>query len=111
MMGLEIADTPALRQKGMMGRTGFFDTSQGMLFSFEEEEILSFWMKDTLVPLDIVFFDRNANFVSATSMVPCDADPCMIYTSVEPALTAVELPSGFLAKHSVGKGWKLRAME
>lgn len=110
MMGLEIADTPELREKGMMGRTGF-GPNQGMLFSFEKEQRLSFWMKNTIIPMDIVFFDKDATFVSATSMVPCDADPCPIYDSVEPALTAVELPSGFLKKYPVGKGWKLRAME
>lgn len=109
MMGLEIADTPEAREKGMMGRTSFGNI-QGMLFSFDQEQVLSFWMKNTLIPMDILFFNKGA-FVSGTSMVPCKKDPCPIYSSVEPATSAVEVPAGFLREHPMTKEWILRAME
>lgn len=109
MLGLEIADTPEARERGMMDRTSF-GNMQGMLFSFDQEQVLSFWMKNTLIPMDILFFNKGV-FVSGTSMVPCKKDPCLIYTSVEPATSAVEVPAGFLQEHPVTKGWILRAME
>lgn len=110
MLGVEIVDTPEQRQKGMMSRTDFGD-AQGMLFLFENEQPLSFWMKNTLIPLDVLFFDGDASFVSSATMAPCESDPCPIYASEEPAMSALEVPAGFLEKHGIGKGWKIRLME
>lgn len=110
MLGVEIVDTPESRQKGMMFRKDFGDM-QGMLFLFDAEQPLSFWMKNTLIPMDVLFFDDDANFVSAATMVPCESDPCPLYASEEPAMSALEVPAGFLQKHRIGKGWKIRLME
>ncbi len=110
MLGAEIVDTPEQREKGMMFRTDFGD-AQGMLFFFDEEQPLSFWMKNTLIPLDVLFFDDEATFVSFSTMVPCESDPCPIYSSEEPAMSALEVPAGFVKKHGIGKGWKIRLME
>lgn len=106
-VAVEIADTPALMERGLMGRKTLPDNT-GMLFVFHDEKILTFWMKNTLVPLDIVFFDADGSFVSAETMVPCTKDPCTIYSSSEPAGLALEVPSGFLAKNGVGEGWMAR---
>jgi len=57
-INLEIVDTPATREQGLMGRTKLA-TNSGMLFSFDGSQVRSFWMKDTLISLDIIFIDSN----------------------------------------------------
>lgn len=75
---LAIADSPGLRSIGLMGveDLGGLD---GMLFFWRHEASGGFWMKDTLIPLDIVWFDVEGAMVGRASMVPCTADPCRIY--------------------------------
>lgn len=90
-----------------MGRTSLPDKT-GMLFVFDTEQPLSFWMKDTLIPLDVLFFRADGTFVSGETMVPCQADPCPVYVSAEPSGLALEVPAGFAAVHSIGGGWSLR---
>jgi uncharacterized protein len=53
--------------------------ADGMLFVFPEDTRGGFWMKNTLVPLTIVFFDRAGTRVRRLSMTPCRSDPCAIY--------------------------------
>ena len=89
-----------------MGRTSLAPNA-GMLFVFDEEQALNFWMKDTLIPLDIIFFAQDGSYVSSTTMQPCVADPCQIFPSGEPAMFALELPSGTIAAHNIGSTWKL----
>ncbi len=98
-----IADTPALQEQGLMGRT---DVGDGMLFVFPDEEPLIFWMKNTLVPLDIFFFDRQEKFVSKQHMIPCEKDPCQTYNSMLPAQYALEVAAGNFPK--TGSGWSLK---
>lgn len=102
----EFAYTPEKREMGMMGRTSF-GSIDAMAFNFEQPQVLSFWMKNTLIPMDILFFDANGDFVSSATMVPCKSDPCPIYASAEPASIALEVPAGFAAKNAVGEGWKV----
>lgn len=75
-----VADTAELRSRGMMGVTDFGDVD-GMLFEWDELVTGQFWMKDTLMPLDIVFFDASGRQVGSASMTPCEADPCPRYGS------------------------------
>lgn len=102
----EIADTPRKQEQGLMNRTSLQD-GQGMLFVFKEAQLLHFWMKNTLIPLDIVFFDQQNTAVSVLTMEPCAADPCPLYGPDSPAITALELPKGFAAKNGISTGWKL----
>lgn len=104
---VEIADTDAARERGLMGRT-FLPDNTGMLFVFDVDQPLSFWMKDTLIPLDILYFRADGSLVSMDTMVPCDADPCQIYKAAEPAARALELPAGFAAVHGIGASWRLQ---
>ena len=107
MLNVEMADTPERRQQGLMHRESL-DPGTGMLFAFDAEQTLNFWMKNTLIPLDIIFFDASGAFVSATSMVPCKADPCPYYASEQPSEWALEVPAGFIEKARVGEGWHIK---
>jgi uncharacterized membrane protein (UPF0127 family) len=71
---LAIADNPTLRRQGLQGVTDLEDLD-GMLF-FWRHDGDPFWMKDTLIPLDIVWFNEDGTFKGRDSMVPCTADPC-----------------------------------
>ena len=73
----ELANTPAQRGRGLMHRTRV--PRDGMLFVFPETTTGGFWMKNTLVPLTIVFYDSAGTRVRKLSMTPCRKDPCPIY--------------------------------
>lgn len=103
---VELATTPAEQERGLMGRTALAEGS-GMLFTFDAAQNLNFWMKNTLIPLDIVYFDADGAYVSSTTMVPCHADPCRLYPSQQPAMFALELPEGYVAREGIGPGWVL----
>ncbi len=105
-LAVEVADTPEERAQGLMGRTHLKENT-GMLFLFQKPEVLKFWMKDTLIPLDILFFDGAATLVSHITMEPCTKDPCSLYSSTLPAAIAVEVNAGFAKKHGIGPGWRI----
>ena len=93
---VEVADTPDLRQRGLMFVRDLGDL-QGMVFVFEEELSGGFWMKNTLIPLDIAFFDTSGEFVGSLTMEPCQADPCPTYEVGRMYRYAVEAPAGNLS--------------
>ena len=103
---VELADDPAEWEYGLMERTELPEGS-GMLFVFGGEQPLEFWMKNTLVPLDVLFFDAAGLFLSSQTMEPCTADPCPLYPSSKPAKYALEVPAGFVEKYKVEAGWQL----
>lgn len=75
---LAIADSPGLRAIGLMGVEDLGDLD-GMLFFWRHEASGGFWMKDTLIPLDIVWFDMAGAMVGRASMLPCTQNPCPTY--------------------------------
>lgn len=85
----EVAKTSAQRSLGLMNRTQA--PEDGMLFVFPETTSGGFWMKNTLVPLTIVFFDSAGARVRKLSMTPCRKDPCRIYDPGRPYRFALEL--------------------
>lgn len=87
---LEVATTPLEKAKGLMYRT-YLPAWYGMLFVREESEYRSFWMKNTLIPLHMYFLDSEKNVADQTTMQPCLADPCPVYTSHEEAMYVVEV--------------------
>ena len=91
---VELATTENMRARGLMDRD-HLAAGHGMLFVFARQEPQVFWMKNTLVPLDILYFDKDRKLVSMQlNAPPCKADPCPTYPSNEPALYVLELPAG-----------------
>jgi uncharacterized protein len=100
---LEVAATPAARERGLMGRTRV-PAGTGMVFLFPADTTSPFWMKDTLVPLSIAFVAVDGRVVGVWEMAPCAADPCPVYGPDRPYRYAVELPAGAFAAAGVAAG-------
>lgn len=73
-----VADTLAARSQGLMGVTALGDLD-GMLFVFSDDTDSGFWMRNTLIPLDIAFFAADGTLVDLLTMNPCPGDPCPVY--------------------------------
>ena len=107
-IGVEVAADDATRQHGLMDRTSMPD-DHGMIFVFPDAQIRTFWMKDTLIPLDMLFFDGDRRLVTLLHDVPpCKADPCATYPSTAPARYVLELNAGAAAKLGVREGDTIR---
>ncbi len=102
-----VADTRETRGRGLMWVEDLGDLG-GMLFVFESERPGSFWMKDTLIDLDIAWFDDAGVLVGSTTMVPCVAEPCPSYSPGVPFRYAVEAPAGALSFVDAGTGLVVR---
>ena len=101
---LEVADTEALRERGLMFRDGLAD-AEGMLFTFDVPRRYAFWMKNVRMPLDILWLDARGRIVSIVeSAEPCVADPCPMYEPETPASMVLELAGGFVRRHGVRRG-------
>ncbi len=87
---LEVARTDEEHKYGLMNRTRL-PPYRWMVFVRETESVRSFWMKNTKIPLHIIFLDSEKRVVDQTTMTPCVADPCPSYTSRTPAQYVVEL--------------------
>ena len=85
----ELALTSDQRQRGLMFRRTV--PADGMLFVFPTATSGGFWMKNTRVPLKIVFFDSRGKAVRTLAMTPCRDDPCQIYDPGRQYRFALEL--------------------
>jgi uncharacterized membrane protein (UPF0127 family) len=99
---VEIADDTEEMARGLMGRTALAEDA-GMLFVYPDERELSFWMKDTLIPLSIAFMDSEGRIVDIQDMKALDDAPPH-YTSAEPARYALEVNEGFFDERGVEVG-------
>ncbi len=104
---VETVSTPAERAKGLMYRQNLAE-NEGMFFVFEKPEMLSFWMKNTLLPLDMIFIDSNKKIINIKKMaLPCAKDPCPLFSSTEPAQYVLEIGGGLCDKFGITEGAKL----
>ena len=97
---VEVADTEPERQLGLMGRTALPE-DRGMLFVFDREQQLSFWMRNTLIPLSIAYIDAEERIIDIQDMQPLDETS---HPSAEPAMYALEVNQGFFDERGVGVG-------
>jgi len=105
--GIEIADTTQEQALGLMFRDEM-PADQGMLFIFPNEAPRSFWMKNTRIPLDIMYFDKDLIMVSISAEAkPCKVKRCPSYPSIAAAKYVLELNAGTAAELGVGPGDRL----
>ncbi len=97
---VEIATTPTERQQGLMYRESMPELS-GMLFVFERSDIYNFWMKNTLIPLDMIWINKDLNVVRVLTAQPCTTDTCPTYTPEREALYTLEINAGLAAKYNI----------
>lgn len=100
-LAVEIADTSPLRTRGLMWRSELPEGT-GMLFIFPAELMQSFWMRNTLIPLDMLFIDRNLRVVGVVQW----AEPqTLSQRKVDrPSLYVVEVPGGWASRHGIRLG-------
>ena len=106
---VEIADDEAERERGLMFRDEMA-ADHGMIFIHDYEEPQAYWMKNTHIPLDILYFDNARRLVSQQRDVPpCSlGDACPPYPSVAPARYVLELNAGQAAGMNLQDGAELR---
>jgi uncharacterized membrane protein (UPF0127 family) len=100
---VEIAETTAQLQRGLMGRRSLAPRS-GMAFLFATDTRGRFWMKDTLIPLSIAFWGESGRILRILDMAPCRADPCKVYDPHVAFRGALEVNRGAFAKWGVHRG-------
>lgn len=110
VLTVEIADTPASRARGLMGRKELPE-GQGMLFIYQKTERLCFWMKNTLIPLSVAFFDEDKACINILDMDPPIGEPLIKYRSTAPARYALEMPQGWFEKHGIYRGTKFSFLD
>lgn len=95
---VELAKTEAERNKGLMYRTSL-DKDRGMLFIFDKEGIYPFWMKNTLIPLDMIWIDSSSKVVFISQNVqPCKTLICPSVMPTSKAKYVLELNAGICSK-------------
>jgi uncharacterized membrane protein (UPF0127 family) len=98
----EVASTPDQRAQGLMNRPSL-PAGTGMLFVFQDQQVRSFWMRNTLVSLDIAFMNSEFVIVDIQQM---EAGSEEFHDSRQPAMYALEVPQGWFAAHGVRVGDK-----
>jgi uncharacterized membrane protein (UPF0127 family) len=100
---VEIADTPADRAQGLMGRS-VLAPDGGMLFVFDAPTTTTFWMKDTTIPLTIAFIGPDRRIVNIQDMPPCKTTTCPTYAPKTAYTWAIEVNRGWFGDHEVKVG-------
>ena len=100
---VEVASTPEERTQGLMFRESLGEEN-GMVFVFEEPARHGFWMKNTLIPLDIVWISEKQEVVEIQTVFPCKKDPCPVFAPSKDALYVLETNAGLMNDWKVKEG-------
>lgn len=104
---VEVARTEEKRALGLMFRTALSE-DHGMLFIFEQPGLHRFWMKNTLIPLDMVWMDDRKRIIHIEYQVPpCKLDPCAVYGPSADSLYVLEVISGVASREKLRPGQTL----
>lgn len=98
---IEVVLTPAAQDQGLMYRKSLPD-SAGMLFVFKVSEPLAFWMRNTIIPLDLIYADPEKRIVKIIHNAKPYSEEQLL--SVKPAMYVVEMNAGFAEKHGLREG-------
>lgn len=106
-LDVELADTWDLRAQGLMWRKELC-TDCGMLFEFDRTRMISMWMKNTLIPLDVAFFEAGGKIIDIKQMQPLDLTSV---PSSAPVYYALEMNQGWFAKNGIKEGDKIKVLK
>ena len=109
-VAVEIARTPVESERGLMYRTKLPE-KQGMIFLYstpQNPNQVGFWMKNTLIPLDIAFFDASGTIFDIKTMQPCTTANCPVYRTKAPYSGALEMNAGFFGSVGMGINAKIK---
>jgi uncharacterized protein len=102
-LAVEVADSPAERERGLMGRTSLAPDT-GMVFLFDRPTTTAFVMRDTRISLSIAFYDQRGRISQILDMEPCRAEPCRLYRPRTAYVGALEVPQGAFRQFGVREG-------
>jgi uncharacterized membrane protein (UPF0127 family) len=103
VLHVDVADTAQEQQRGLMG-VETLPADEGMAFVFDGPADSTFWMKDTFIPLSVVFVDDTGRVIGMRDMQPCKADPCPTYGIDEPYVLAIEANLGWFREQGIEPG-------
>ncbi len=103
MLKVELARTPQQQKFGLMHRESLPE-NEGMAFIFVQEVEGGFWMKDTLIPLSVAFFDKDGTILEIIDMEPCKQEPCKVYDPGVRYKGALEVNKGTFRRLGVNEG-------
>ncbi len=99
----QIAQSKQELSKGLSKRKSLPE-NQGMLFLFKEEQFLAFWMKDTFIPLDLIFLNKDKQIVKIVKLAqPCEGENCPSYFSDFESQYVIETKGGFCDKYQINE--------
>ena len=103
VLRVEIARTDAERGRGLMYRRSLA-AKAGMVFLYPSDHRGGYWMKNTLIPLDIAFYDARGKILRILTMQPCRRDPCRVYDPKVAYRAALEVNAGSFRRWGVRAG-------
>ena len=102
---IKIPRTQEEMQQGLM-YVDYMPENEGMLFIFNEPRPHAFWMKNTLIPLDMIWLDETLDVVYIQTAVPCTQEPCTIYAPNTTALYTLEINAELAKEKNIEIGTK-----
>lgn len=108
VVDVEVANNNELRAQGLMYRDQL-KPGTGMIFLFAEDDVYPFWMKNTLIPLDMIWIDSSRKVAHVkVNVPPCKIENCPSYDPGVPSRYVLEVAGGEAAKHGLKAGDQLR---